>query len=83
MVRIAEYPPEGIRDATAFRVEVGLVAYEDGQLTLRQLAEFLGLDEAATLEVMAAHGVEYVRDEDYVRHELAMIDRLGAQSKAA
>ena len=82
MVRIAEYPPEGIRDATAFRVEVGLVAYADGQLTLRQLAEFCGLDEAATLEVMAAHGVEYVRDEDWLRAEMEGVDSILSRRKS-
>lgn len=70
VTRIAEYPPEGIQDVLAWRTELGLVAYRDGQLTLKQLAAFLELDVVQTLHLMKVSGVEYVRDKAWLEQEL-------------
>ena len=71
MTRIAEYPPGGITDAEAWHVEVGLVAYEDEQLTLKQLAAFLQLSLEKTIEVLDKHNVEIHLDADDLENEIA------------
>jgi len=70
MTKFSAYPEGGVTDALAFRVEAGLAAYVDGQLSLKQLATFIGKDEMETLAIMKHHGVEYVRDEDWLAEEL-------------
>ena len=70
MTRFAAYPEGGVTDALAFRVDAGLAAYVDEQLTLKQLAEFIGKTELETLAIMKHHGVEYYRDEDWLKEEL-------------
>ena len=71
MTRIAEYPPGGITDAEAWHVEVGLVAYEDEQLTLKQLAAFLKVDEVEAIRILKAHDIEIYKDLDWLEEELA------------
>lgn len=73
MTRIAEYPEE-ITDALAWRTEVGLVAFGDGQLDLFTLAEFVGRPPLEVCDVLREHGLEPDEDDEYWAQELAGIE---------
>ena len=83
MTRIAEYPPGGITDAEAWHVEVGLVAYEDEQLTLKQLAVFLKVDEVEAIRILEAHDVEIYKDLDWLEDELVGAEHIAEAYRKA
>ena len=70
MTRITDYPEGGIKDVVAWKTEVGLVAYRDGQLDLPGLAIFLGKSQLDAWRVMQAHGMECTEDELMLAQEL-------------
>lgn len=72
--QISAYPEGGIDDVRAWRVEVGLLAYSKEQLSLKQLAAFIGMSEEETLEIMANFGVEYIRDADWLEQEMEGVE---------
>ena len=85
--KISAYPAAGIEDVLAWRIEVGLRAYDDMQLSLKQLTAFLDVTEQEALDMMKTRGVEYVRDEEWLQQEMRgadqMIARLKVERKAA
>lgn len=76
MTRIVEYPEGGIKDVAAWKTEVGLVAYQDGQLDLPGLATFLDKSQLDAWRVMQAHGIDCTEDELWLAQELDGMEAL-------
>ena len=82
MTRIAEYPDE-ITDVRAWQVEVGLVAYRDGKLTVPQLAELLSVSEMDVYRLIIKHELPFDADAFMLAQDLEGIRHLQAQRKVA
>ena len=75
------YPPGGITDVEAWRWEIAAQAFRDGQLTRRQVAEFVSCTPYEVVVEFERRGIEMLYDRGDWEEDVKVSEELIAEQK--